>query len=178
MDDRGQNLLGAFVLEVAERIRRSTENAIGHSGATAAGLVTIAQFPDRTVEDLRKAIGLSHPAAVRVVDRLVAQRLVRRRPAGRGPAVALTATAAGRRQARKILDLRRAVLQDALPELAPEDSVALTAILERALRRLADTPDPAVCRLCDTTRCRQVDCPVLRRQKELGRPVPDFVGLD
>src|SRR6266540_873100 len=104
MEDRGQNLLGAFVLEVAGRIQRETEAAIGHAGATAAALVTIAQFPERTVEELRRAIGLSHPAAVRVVDRLVEDRLVRRRRAGRGPAVELTATGAGRRRARGILD--------------------------------------------------------------------------
>jgi hypothetical protein len=32
MEDRGQNLLGAFVLEVAGRIQRETEAAIGHTG--------------------------------------------------------------------------------------------------------------------------------------------------
>src|SRR5215207_8441876 len=118
MEDRGQNLLGAFVLEVGARLRTETERAIGHTGATAPALVTIAQFPERTVEDLRRAIGLSHPAAVRVVDRLVAEKLVRRRPAGRGPAVALTATAAGRHKARAILDIRQAILADALPTLS------------------------------------------------------------
>ncbi len=116
-DDRLDNLLGAFVLAVADRLRIDTEEAVGHTGAAAAALVMIAHFPDRTVEFLRQAIGLSHPAAVRVVDRLVEQRLVRRRRAGRGPAVALSTTAAGHRQARAILDVRRNVLADALPEL-------------------------------------------------------------
>src|SRR5919197_6568049 len=124
MEDRGQNLLGAFVLEIAGRIQRETDAAIGHTGATAAALVTIAQFPDRTVEELRRAVGLSHPAAVRVVDRLVEQRLVRRRPAGRGPAVALTATPSGRRRARRILDARRRVLAAALPELSAEEAAS------------------------------------------------------
>jgi DNA-binding MarR family transcriptional regulator len=96
-DARRHNLLGAFVLAVADRIRVETENSVGHSGSAAAALVTIAHFPGRTVEFLRQAIGLSHPAAVRVVDRLVEQGLVRRRPSGPGPAVALTVTTAGRR---------------------------------------------------------------------------------
>src|SRR5262245_14684710 len=117
MEDRGQNLLGAFVLEVAGRIQRETEAAIGHTGATAAALVTIAQFPGRTVEELRRAVGVSHPAAVRVVDRLAAEGLVKRRPGGRGPAIALTATAAGRRKARQILDIRQRILADALPAM-------------------------------------------------------------
>jgi hypothetical protein len=77
-DDRRDNLLGAFVLSVSDRLRRETEAAIGHTGASAAGLIIVAEFPDRTIEFLRKAIGLSHPATVRVVDRLVEQGLVRR----------------------------------------------------------------------------------------------------
>ena len=93
--DRRDNLLGAFVLAIGDRLRRETEEAIGHTGASAAALITVAQFPDRTIEFLRQAIGLSHPATVRVVDRLVDGGLVRRRPAGPGPAVALRATAAG-----------------------------------------------------------------------------------
>jgi MarR family transcriptional repressor of emrRAB len=178
MEDRGQNLLGAFVLEVAARIQRETEAAIGHTGATAAALVTIAQFPERTVEELRRAIGLSHPAAVRVVDRLEEERLVRRRPAGRGPAVALTATAAGRRRARQLLDIRQRVLADALPVLDAEEAATLTGILERALDRLADTPDPVVCRLCDTARCRRGACPVMERQAERGHPPPHWVAIE
>jgi MarR family transcriptional regulator, negative regulator of the multidrug operon emrRAB len=175
---RRENLLGAFVLAVADRLRLETEEAIGHTGAAAAALVTIAQFPGRTVEFLRQAIGLSHPAAVRVVDRLVEQRLVRRRPAGRGPAVALTTTAAGRRQARKILDVRQRVLADALPELSSAESATLSAILEKALAHLSDSPRTTICRLCDQGCCRTVECPVVRRQIDLGAPPARPAPLD
>jgi MarR family transcriptional regulator, negative regulator of the multidrug operon emrRAB len=178
MEDRGQNLLGAFVLEVAGRIQRETEAAIGHTGATAAALVTIAQFPQRTVEELRRAIGLSHPAAVRVVDRLAAEGLVQRRPAGRGPAIALIATAAGRRKARQLLDVRRKILADALPAMDDVEGRVLVGILEKALAQLADRPDPVICRMCDTGRCRRADCPVMQRQTERGNPPPEFVALD
>jgi MarR family transcriptional regulator, negative regulator of the multidrug operon emrRAB len=177
-EERYENMLGAFVLAVADRVRLDTEEAIGHTGAAAAALVMIAHFPDRTVEFLRQAVGLSHPAAVRVVDRLVDQRLVRRRPAGRGPAVALRTTAAGKRQARKILDIRRRVLADALPELSAAESATLSAILDKALARLADSPGTTICRLCDQGRCRTADCPVARRQVELGAPPPAPEPLD
>jgi MarR family transcriptional repressor of emrRAB len=176
-DDRLQNLLGAFVLAVGDRLRVQTEETIGHTGAAAAALLTIAHFPDRTVEFLRQAIGLSHPATVRVVDRLVEQRLVRRRPSGRGPAVALTTTAAGRRQARRILDVREQVLADALPELSPAESAFLSEILEKALAHLSDSPGTTICRLCDQALCRRIDCPVVRRQIELGVPPPEPVPL-
>ena len=176
--ERRENLLGAFVLAVADRLRVETEGAIGHSGAAAAALMVIAQFPDRSVEFLRQAIGLSHPAAVRVVDRLVEQDLVRRRPAGRGPAVALRTTAAGGRQARRILKLRRKVLADALPELSAAEAKTLTTVLEKALLHLTNTPRTTICRLCDLGGCRGLDCPVVQRQIELGAPPPEPVALE
>jgi MarR family transcriptional regulator, negative regulator of the multidrug operon emrRAB len=175
--ERRDNLLGAFVLSVGDRVRRETEEAIGHTGASAAALVTIAQFPNRPIEFLRQAIGLSHPATVRVVDRLVEQNLVRRRQAGPGPAVALTATAAGRRQARRILEIRQRVIADSLPELSSTESDALVSILEKGLRHLSGSPGTTHCRLCDMTRCPRPDCPVVHRQVELGFAPPEPVPV-
>ena len=178
MDDRQQNMLGAFVLAVADQIRAETEAAVGHTGASAAALVTIAQFPGGTVEELRRSVGLSHPAAVRVVDRLVEQRLVKRSRSGPGPAVALTVTANGTKRARKILDVRRKVLRDALPDMSQADSKALTRVLERGLANLADADEPIVCRLCDKGRCRRADCPVVKTQIQRGNEPPEFTQLD
>lgn len=175
--ERRDNMLGAFVLSVGDRLRRETEEAIGHTGAGAAALIMIAEFPDRTIEFLRRAIGLSHPATVRVVDRLVEQGLVRRRPAGPGPAVALRATAAGERQARRILEIRQRVLADSLPELSPAESDVLVAILERALGRLSESPGTTHCRLCDVKRCPRSDCPVVHKQIEIGAPPPEPVPV-
>ena len=177
-EERRANMAGAFVLAVADRLRDETEAAVGHTGAAAAALVTIAQFPGRSVEFLRRAVGLSHPAAVRVVDRLVEQGLVRRRAAGRGPAVALTATPAGRRAGRRILDVRRGVIAESLPDLSSDEAAALSAILERALEGLAGTPGTTICRLCDMGRCRRVDCPVVEEQIALGQPPPDYVPVE
>jgi MarR family transcriptional regulator, negative regulator of the multidrug operon emrRAB len=176
-DDRRDNMLGALVLSVGDQIRRETEEAIGHTGASAAALITIAQFPDRTIEFLRQAVGLSHPATVRVVDRLVEQKLVRRRQSGPGPAVALRATASGTRQARRILEIRQKVLANSLPELSPTESDVLVAILERALEHLSGSPGTTHCRLCDMKRCPRSDCPVVHRQIELGAPPPEPVPI-
>jgi DNA-binding MarR family transcriptional regulator len=180
MDDaeRRENMLGAYVLAVADRLRGETEAAVGHTGAAAAALVTIAHFPDWTVEQLRQAIGLSHPAAVRVVDRLVEDGLVRRRRAARGPAVALRVTAAGGRRARRVLDVRRRVLSGALPELSAAEAAALEAILEKGLALLAGAPRTTICRMCDMGRCRRIACPVVERQTELGAPPPPFLPLE
>jgi DNA-binding MarR family transcriptional regulator len=180
MDDRHrhENLLGAFALAVADRLRAEMEDVVGHTGAAGAALVTIAHFPGRTVEFLRRAIGLSHPAAVRVVDRLVEEGLVHRRAAGGGPAVALTTTAAGNARARELLERRERVLRDALPELTDAESATLASILEKALAHLADAPGTTICRLCDQTGCRSSACPVVRRQTELGAPPPEPTPLD
>lgn len=178
MNDRRDNMLGAFVLAVGDRLRRETEEEIGHSGASAGALIMVAQFPDRTIEFLRQAIGLSHPATVRVVDRLVEGGLVRRRPTRQGPAVALRATAAGRRQARRILEIRQRVIADSLPELSRKDSDALVAILERALAHVSGSPGTTHCRLCDMQRCPRSDCPVMQTQIELGAPPPEPVPID
>ena len=175
--DRGRNLLGAFALAVADRLRDETEAAVGHSGGAGAALVMIAHYPGRNVEFLRQTIGLSHPATVRVVDRLVEQGLVRRRRADKGPAVALTTTAAGHRQALAILDVRRQVLARALPPLTRAESATLEAILEKALMHLDDSPGSVVCRMCDQGRCPRRKCPIVASQTELGAPPPVPVDL-
>ena len=175
--NRCQNLLGAFALAVADRIRDETEAAVGHTGAAASALVTIAHYPGRNVEFLRQAIGLSHPAAVRAVDRLVEKRLVRRGRGDHGPAVSLTTTTSGHRQALAILDVRRTVLADALPRLSRAESQTLEAILDKALMRMSDSPGSTVCRLCDHGRCPRRDCPIVVRQTQLGAPPPEPVAL-
>ena len=175
--ERRDNMLGAFVLSVSDRLRRETEESIGHTGASPAALIMIAQFPGRSIEFLRQAIDLSHPATVRVVDRLVEQGLVRRRAGGGGPAVALTATAAGKRQARRILQVRQNVIADSLPKLSREESDALVAILEKALGHLSGSPGTTHCRLCDMKRCPRSDCPVVHKQIDLGAPPPEPVPV-
>ena len=82
---RSANLLGALSLAVADAMRRATEDAAGHTSAGPAALVALDQFLDgRTMEDLRRAMGLTGSGAVRLVDRLEADGYVRRRPAPTG----------------------------------------------------------------------------------------------
>jgi DNA-binding MarR family transcriptional regulator len=178
LDPRSQNRLGAFVLAVADQLRHQTEQTVGHTGAAAAALVTIAHFPDRNLEFLRHAIGLSQPAAVRVVDRLVDEALVRRRRVGGGPDVALTMTAAGRRRARTILDVRQRVVAQSLPELSDAEAAVLARVVHRALEHLTQGPG-TTCRMCDQGLCRHtdVDCPVVHRLVELGAPPPRPVPI-
>jgi MarR family transcriptional repressor of emrRAB len=160
---RRSNLLGAFALAVTDRLRYETEAASGLSGEAAAALAVIAQQPGGTVETLRRAIGRSQPATVRIVDRLAERDYVRRRPSGHGPALALELTVAGRERARELLAARARVLDAVLATLDADAARALEDVLERGLTALADMPAGLmICRMCDKARCRRTqDCPVV-----------------
>jgi len=175
-EERLLNLLGALSVALADRIEAATQEVVDESATAVAALATVAQFPGTSIEALRRSLGLSHSAAVRVVDRLAARGLVERRPGVRGPAVALVATAAGAKLATRVLTIRRDVVRvvagDALTEhLEP----ALSAMLARL------TIDPhtgdRVCRLCDVGACPQRRCPVAERQRALGAVASTAVAL-
>src|SRR6187200_2487250 len=97
---RSANLLGALSLAVADAMRRATEDAAGHA---SAGPAALDQFLDgRSMEDLRRAMGLTGSGAVRLVDRLEADGYVRRRAGPDGRTLALVLTARGRRAAERV----------------------------------------------------------------------------
>lgn len=170
---RAANLLGALALALTDAMRDDTESVAGASGATAAALTTIAQYPGGTIQELAQTLGLTHPAAVRAVDRLAAQGLVVRNPRGGGPALALTVTAAGSRRAGEVLAARGRAVHQAVGK--DGNLAGISSFLEECLRRL--TVDAAagdrICRLCDTGVCPQERCPVAERQRLLGAPPPE-----
>ena len=175
MDDRLLNLLGALAVALADRIAAATEETLGESATAVAALVTVAQFPGSSLEELRHALGLSHSATVRVVDRLAARGLVTRRPAERGPAVALAPTAPGTRLAAQVLDVRRRVVSEVAGELPGDLREAVETLLDR-LTADAETGH-RICRLCDFATCPQDRCPVAERQRAQGAPLPQPVVL-
>ena len=69
------------------------------------------------------------------------------------------------------------MIAESLPELTPEESDTLVAILERALAHLSGSSGTTHCRLCDMRRCPRSDCPVVHRQIELGAPPPEPVPI-
>jgi MarR family transcriptional regulator, negative regulator of the multidrug operon emrRAB len=175
-DERLLNLIGALATALADRIAAATEHEVGESATAVAALVNVAQFPGISIEELRHSLGLSHSAAVRVVDRLTARGLVERRPGARGPAVALRATAEGEQLATRVLDIRRAVVRDIAGDAPTAD---LDSALSAMLARLTVNPEAGdrACRLCDVGACPSDRCPVAERQRVLGAVVPDAVAL-
>jgi len=165
-DGRTANLLGALALTLADR----TEGAVrasGHPGGSdAAALVSLRSYAEgHPIDVLRRALGLSQPGTVRLVDRLEARGLVRRGPGtGDGRTVGLRLTAAGRRAADKILAARGGRLDEALGALDDGERAALAVLLEKMLA--AQTTDRAsarsICKMCDADACGHHEgrCPV------------------
>jgi MarR family transcriptional regulator, negative regulator of the multidrug operon emrRAB len=173
-DPRLANLVGALSLGLADRQRDATERAAGHSAAAPAALVALYEFlGGGSMDQLRRAVGLTPSGAVRLVDRLVAEGDVQRRPGHDGRSVSLVLTAKGRRAARRVLAARSEAMDGVLDHLTDEERASLGPIVERmlgvvTLARLADREggrepvDGWLCRLCDFEACQRDRgaCPV------------------
>ncbi len=147
MDARVSNLLGALSVAVAGRLDTSSE---------AAALTALHVYlGGRPIEALRRVLGLSHPATVRLVDRLVAQGLVERAAGEDRRSVALRLTDAGARRAVGVLRARAEATAAVLEALAPEEADRLAPLLERLLAGLVDDRAGArrICRFCDADAC-------------------------
>lgn len=106
MHDSGRtaNLLGAAALAVTDGTLAVAPSAAGTSVSGSAALVTLLDAPTLSVTDLGRRIGLSQPAAARMVDSLEAAGLVLRPSAGRS--VALRLIGDGTRAAEGVLRSR------------------------------------------------------------------------
>ena len=159
---RTANLLGAAVLGLHDELRRAVEQRSGHSGEASAALVALGHQPGLSNDALSRLLGLTHTGSVRLIDRLLAEGLVERRPAAHDRrAVALHLTAAGERLRREILDAREAALLPLVSRLGARDQASLARLLERLLTVVSrdDTHKLRICRLCDGGAC--TDCPIL-----------------
>ena len=160
---RTANLLGALALRlVDEMIGAITDvSELGDSASTA--LVALARKRKRPIEYLRRVLGLSHPATVRLVDRLCEAGLVIRHSGPDGRTVTPVLTPAGLKGARAVARARAAVLESMLKGLDQASCAQVTRVLESILEAAPKDQQDAVnlCRLCDLSVCnRGARCPV------------------
>src|SRR5262245_37182959 len=81
MDDlRIANIVGALALALSDDLLRAAERKAPEAGLAAAAIALLRHVPGMTIERLRNALGLSHPGAVRLIDRLEQEGSVVRRP--------------------------------------------------------------------------------------------------
>ena len=97
------NLVGAWSLAVADRVTAAAAVAVGRGGQAPAALVALHEFADgSTIDHLRQVLGISHSAAVRLIDGLETDGHVERAVhADDRRSVALTLTPTGRQTAER-----------------------------------------------------------------------------
>lgn len=174
MIDRTANLLGTVGLAVADRIAAAARDTLDHAGETPAAVVVIGYGLGPSNDELRRILGLSHPGAVRLVDRLVADGLVERRSGRDRRAIALYLTESGHAQREELLKGRLAAIRPLLTPLTTGEQVALAALLHKLLASMdaSDLQRCNLCRLCDDRVCSE--CPIradFRHQTKAGRPI-------
>lgn len=151
---RTANLLGAAALGVADLLLEGATAPAGVGASGSAALVMLSHAPGLSVTELGRRIGLSQPAAARMVDSLEHRGLVERRPAI-GRAVAVHPTRSGRRASTSVLAGRQGLLTELTADLSEAEQHALDTVLTKLLATLETRighPD-VVCRLCDRPAC-------------------------
>jgi DNA-binding MarR family transcriptional regulator len=173
--DHDDNVVGAAMLLVADRLREAVEAATGHRGAHPAALTALHGWADgSSIETLARGLGLSHSRTVRVVDALVDEGLaVRAASSDDARQVLVQLTGAGTRAAVAVLAARADVLDGVLDDLPEGERKALAAAAETILASTVESRADArlTCRLCDLGACghRTGECPVTRAADEAER---------
>jgi DNA-binding MarR family transcriptional regulator len=167
------NLLGAVSLAVVDGVAEDATEIVGHGGQAAGALVLLELRPRTSIKRLAARLGMTHPGAVRLVDRLAAAGLVVRRAEGR--IVRLELTDAGRLKVAELRDVRAHRLEALVGRLPARDRRALEAILERLADALTTDLVRAYanCRLCDVPTCEARGCPVERAARARFGTPPD-----
>ena len=160
MIDRTANLLGVVGMAVAGRIEQTARDILNHAGETPAALVVIGYGLGPSNDELRQVLGLSHPGVVRLVDRLVADRLVTRREGRDKRSIALHLTRQGMALREELLKGRLAAIRPLLAPLSGAEQEALAGLLHKMLSGMETTDQERcnLCRLCDGRVC--TDCPI------------------
>jgi MarR family transcriptional repressor of emrRAB len=144
--DRLANLLGVTALVATDRMRVATRSA---------ALVHLQAWPGGSIEELRRVLEISQPAAVRVVDRLAADGHLERRRGPDARTLSLHLTPKGDAAADAVLAQRGEALRSMLEQLDEDERARLVPLLERLVSGLAhDRPGAlTTCRLCDRGAC-------------------------
>src|SRR5438067_12888421 len=113
---RQANLVGALAVAVVDRLHDARVDDDGRSLTATAALNHLRLRPGQNIDFLARLLQISHPATVRLVDRLEAEGLVERRPDSddaRSRTLLLTRT--GQRVALAATKTRPQVLDQAPP---------------------------------------------------------------
>jgi len=160
---RTANLLGALAGEIADRIEREGKLHPNETSSATAALNVIGFYEGCSNGALSRALGLSHTATVRLVDKLELSGLVRSERGADKRAVALRLTRHGRERARAVIHDRCLRLGDLIEVLTPRQRRQLDDIAEALLKSMVKAAQDAdhICRLCDGAACPTRQAPRL-----------------
>ena len=134
----------------------------GTSPSTAAAILTLHFHAPQTGTGLSRILGLSQPATVRLVEKLVTADIVARMPRPEGKEIDLVLTPTGQSKASTLLAGRRETLSGALGALSQDQQRQLETILDTILAQNVDSREHArfLCRFCDHGICDGPVCPI------------------
>ena len=163
MTDYTHNLIGAFATSLSTRIESEISKLGLRSITAATSLVTIYNHPNDSIRTLGRLLNISHSGAVRLIDGLETDELVKRIKSPQDArSVVIDLTKKGKRQALQILQARERVLESVMLPLTTKEKECLLPILEKTLKYMTGDMDSArrICRLCHEGVCRPKGCPV------------------
>ncbi|RZT15611.1 DNA-binding MarR family transcriptional regulator [Mycobacterium sp. BK558] len=155
---RDRNVLAAWAIALSDVVRTAVEHATGMAGSGPAALVAIVADPGMSINELRRVLDLTHPGAVRLVDRLVEKGWVQRQH-GVGRTVLLAPTPVGITVERQLAAAREQAVADLLTAMPEQDVHIVAGLVEPVLGATINDVDAMrrLCRLCDRNVC--TSCP-------------------
>ncbi len=156
-------LVAAFAQILSEHLTDDGSRLCGLSPAAAAAVISIDKNPGVAIDALARTLRYSHSGMVRLVQRLVDQRLVlRAREAEDGRVAALTLTKRGAAIVDAIHRRRREWLITLLSDIPTKQLDDLQATISAVLAKLTEGRESAnyICRFCDERVCTPDGCPV------------------
>ena len=162
---RLENIVGALSLAMVDKMEQAFAAETGRGPSAVAAITQIGLEPGLSIERLRRIIALSHSAAVRLIDQLAAEGLVRRDASGGfGQAGAGARPHRARREALQVGAGRstRRHAGRARAGCRRTSGACSRASSKRCSRRSSArvTIYDVVCRLCDAAVCPMERCPV------------------
>ncbi|WP_181706341.1 MarR family winged helix-turn-helix transcriptional regulator [Chthonobacter rhizosphaerae] len=159
-----QNKVAALALAITDDTLANTDDL---APTAVAALISIRDQEPLSIGDIARVVGLTHSAAVRLVDRLEKDWLVRRqRRVGREVMVEITAR--GRRRAQQLQETRLAAVDSYLGVLNPDELGLLDDLVTRMIQRRTSSADDLehFCRMC-----RRGDCTCGLHQDAEAAPI-------
>jgi DNA-binding MarR family transcriptional regulator len=171
---RQANLVGALAIAVVDRLHEARVANDSRGLTATAALNHLRLRPGQNIDFLARLLQISHPATVRLVDRLEAEGLVTRGPSRDDRrSRTLVLTGKGQRVALATARERLEGLDEILAPLTTAERRQLEPLLEKLVTALTDDRWEArhICRLCDFPTCASPTCPVDQAIPEPGLAV-------